>query len=211
MKRSSLFIVFLSALAIFCILTGCQKSREFQTVFPLDAATVNETLTKAGLPGSVREDETYSQQEGHVSYTIRRAPEHPNEPEDGVFVASVSSVQLTDGRLLYTTFVQHRDSNEFQWSDWKQQIVSATMLYGGFADEEAVYQALTEQGVPSDGENQWEVELPEGYCRVSYGAKDNKTYDEDGFEVHTYTATLRVDMFETRALYESLMASHQNS
>ena len=210
MKRSSLFIVFLSALAIFCILTGCQKSREFQTVFPLDAATVNETLTKAGLPGSVREDETYSQQEGHVSYTIRRAPESPDEPEDGVFVASVSSVQLTDGRLLYTAFVQHRDSDQFQWADWKQQIVFAAMLYGGFADEEAVYQALSEQGDPADGEYRWEAELPEGCCRVSYGAKDNKTYDADGFEVHTYTATLRVDVFETRALYESLIASREN-
>ena len=210
MKRRNLLIVFLSALAIFCILTGCQKSREFQTVFPLDAATVNETLTKAGLLGSVREDETYSQQEGHVSYTIRRAPEHPDEPEDGVFVASVSSVQLTDGRLLYTTFVQHRDSDQFQWADWKQQIVFAAMLYGCFADEEAVYQALSEQGDPADGEYRWEAELPEGYCRVSYGAKDNKTYDADGFEVHTYTATLRVDVFETRALYESLIASREN-
>lgn len=210
MKRRNLLIVFFSALAIFCILTGCQKSREFQTVFPLDAATVNETLTKAGLPGSVREDETYSQQEGHVSYTIRRAPEHPDEPEDGVFVASVSSVQLTDGRLLYTTFVQHRDSDQFQWADWKQQIVFAAMLYGGFADEEAVYQALSEQGDPADGEYRWEAELPEGCCRVSYGAKDNKTYDEDGFEVHTYTATLRVDVFETRTLYESLIASREN-
>lgn len=210
MKRRNLLIVFPSALAIFCILTGCQKSREFQTVFPLDAATVNETLTKAGLPGSVREDETYSQQEGHVSYTIRRAPEHPDEPEDGVFVASVSSVQLTDGRLLYTTFVQHMDSDQFQWADWKQQIVFAAMLYGGFADEEAVYQALSEQGDPADGEYRWEAELPEGCCRVSYGAKDNKTYDEDGFEVHTYTATLRVNIFETRALYESLIASREN-
>ena len=210
MKRRNLLIVFLSALATFCILTGCQKSREFQTVFPLDAATVNETLTKAGLPGSVREDETYSQQEGHVSYTIRRAPEHPDEPEDGVFVASVSSVQLTDRRLLYTTFVQHRDSDQFQWADWKQQIAFAAMLYGGFADEEAVYQALSEQGEPSDGEYRWEAELPEGYCRVSYGTKENKTYDEDGFEVHTYTATLRVDVFETRALYESLIASREN-
>ena len=210
MKRRNLLIVFLSALAIFCILTGCQKSREFQTVFPLDAATVNETLTKAGLPGSVREDEAYSQQEGHVSYTIRRAPEHPDEPEDGVFVASVSSVQLTDGRLLYTTFVQHRDSDQFQWADWKQQIVFAAMLYGGFADEEAVYRALSEQGDPADGEYRWEAELPEGCCRVSYGVKDNKTYDADGFEVHTYTATLRVDVFETRALYESLIASREN-
>ena len=210
MKRRNLLIVFLSALAIFCILTGCQKSREFQTVFPLDAATVNETLTKAGLPGNVREDETYSQQEGHVSYTIRRAPERPHEPENGVFVASVSSVQLTDGRLLYTTFVQHRDSDQFQWADWKQQIVFAAMLYGGFADEEAVYRALSEQGDPADGEYRWEAELPEGCCRVSYGAKDNKTYDEDGFEVHTYTATLRVDVFETRALYESLIASREN-
>lgn len=210
MKRRNLLIVFLSALAIFCILTGCQKSREFQTVFPLDAATVSETLTKAGLPGSVREDETYSQQEGHVSYTIRRAPEHPDEPEDGVFVASVSSVQLTDGRLLYTTFVQHRDSDQFQWADWKQQIVFAAMLYSGFADEEAVYQALSEQGDSADGEYRWEAELPEGCCRVSYGAKDNKTYDADGFEVHTYTATLRVDVFETRALYESLIASREN-
>ena len=210
MKRRNLLIVFLSALAIFCILTGCQKNREFQTVFPLDAATVNETLTKAGLPGSVREDETYSQQEGHVSYTIRRAPEHPDEPEDGVFVASVSSVQLTDGRLLYTTFVQHRDSDQFQWADWKQQIAFAAMLYGGFADEEAVYQALSEQGDPADGEYRWEAELPEGCCRVSYSAKDNKTYDEDGFEVHTYTATLRVNIFETRALYESLIESREN-
>ena len=210
MKRRNLLIVFLSALAIFCILTGCQKSREFQTVFPLNAATVNETLTKAGLPGSVREDETYSQQEGHVSYTIRHAPEHPDEPEDGVFVASVSSVQLTDGRLLYTTFVQHRDSDQFQWADWKRQLVFAAMLYGGFADEEAVYQALSEQSDPADGEYRWEAELPEGCCRVSYGVKDNKTYDADGFEVHTYTATLRVDVFETRALYESLIASREN-
>ena len=127
-----------------------------------------------------------------------------------MFVASVSSVQLTDGRLLYTTFVQHRDSDQFQWADWKQQIVFAAMLYGGFADEEAVYQALSEQGDPADGEYRWEAELPEGCCRVSYGAKDNKTYDEDGFEVHTYTATLRVDVFETRALYESLIASREN-
>ena len=127
-----------------------------------------------------------------------------------MFVASVSSVQLTDGRLLYTTFVQHRDSDQFQWADWKQQIVSAAMLYGGFADEEAVYQALSEQGDPADGEYRWEAALPEGCCRVSYGAKDNKTYDADGFEVHTYTATLRVDVFETRALYESLITSREN-
>ena len=210
MKRTNWFSILLSALGILCILTGCQKSQEFQTVFPLDAATVNEALTKAGLPGSVCEDETYSQQEGHVSYTIRRAPENPDEPEDGVFVASVSSVQLADGRLLYTAFVQHRDSGEFQWSDWKPQIVSAAALYGGFADEEAVYQAFAEQGDPADGESRWEAELPEGYCRVSYSAKDNKTYDADGFEIHTYTATLRVDIFETQALYESLMASRQN-
>lgn len=210
MKRTNWVFVFLSALGILCMLTGCQKSREFQTVFPLDAATVNETLNKAGLPGSVREDETYSQQEGHVSYTIRRAPERPDEPEDGVFVASVSSVGLPEGRLLYTTFVQHRDSGAFQWADWKQQIGFAAMLYGGFADEEAVYQALSGQGVPEGGEYRWEADLPEGYCRVSYSAKDNKTYDEDGFEVHTYTATLRVDIFETQALYESLMASRQN-
>ena len=210
MKRRNLLIVFLSALAIFCILTGCQKSREFQTVFPLDAATVNETLTKAGLPGSVSEDETYSQQENHVSYTIRRAPERPDEPEDGVFVASISSVGLPEGRLLYTAFVQHKDSDQFRWSDWKQQIVFAAMLYGGFADEEAVYQALSEQGDPADGGYRWEAELPEGCCRVSYGVKDNKTYDADGFEVHTYTATLRVNIFETRALYESLIASREN-
>lgn len=210
MKRTNWVFVFLSALGILCMLTGCQKSRAFQTVFPLDAAAVNETLAKAGLPGSVSEDETYSQQEGHVSYTIRRAPERPDEPENGVFVASASSAQLADGRLLYTAFVQHMASDRFQWADWKQQIVFAAMLYGGFIDEEAVYQALSEQSDPADGGSQWEVELPEGYCRVSYSAKDNKTYDEDGFEVHTYTATLRVDVFETQALYESLMASRQN-
>ncbi len=210
MKRTNWVFVFLSALGILCMLTGCQKSRAFQTVFPLDAVTVNETLNKAGLPGRVSEDETYSQQEGHVSYTIRRAPESPDEPEDGVFVASISSVGLPEGRLLYTAFVQHMDAAELHWADWKQQIVFAAMLYGGFADEEAVYQALSEQGDPADGGSQWEVELPEGYCRVSYSAKDNKTYDEDGFEVHTYTATLRVDVFETQALYESLMASRQN-
>lgn len=210
MKRTNWVFVFLSALGILCMLTGCQKSRAFQTVFPLDAAAVNETLAKAGLPGRVSEDETYSQQEGHVSYTIRRAPESPDEPEDGVFVASISSVGLPEGRLLYTAFVQHKDSDQFRWSDWKQQIVFAAMLYGGFADEEAVYQALSEQGDPADGGSQWEVELPEGYCRVSYRAQDNKTYNADGFEVHTYTATLRVDVFETQALYESLMASRQN-
>lgn len=201
-----------TALAALCLLPGCQKARTFQTAFPPNEAAIVETLKKAGLSGAISAAETTSQMENHISYTIREPKTAEDSAENGRFVASVSAAALPDGRALYTVFDQRVEENTAAWSDWKQQIVFATLLYGGFADENTVYQALCSGAAPpaSDTAYQWKADLPEGYCVVSYHPRSHKTYDANGFEVQNRAAFLRVNIFESDALYQQLQPKQQS-
>ena len=87
------------------------------------------------------------------------------------------------------------------WEDWKQQIVFATLLYGGFEDEEQVYQAFADKELPY-GENVfqgWDAQLPEGYCTVTY-----RTISESSNPKQKRHALMGVNIYESQELYQRL-------
>ncbi len=201
LKRMS-YIVFLCML---CFLTGCKKEKQFKTTFPLEQDVITATLEQVGLPGVISESETTSKAEGHTHYVLRSPSETYDGTDNKVFLADISSANQEGERVLYTIFDQSVDSNQIAWEDWKQQIVFATLLYGGFENEEAVFQAFLEKELP-DGKTSfmWDAQLPEGYCTVSYSYRSNRTYDENGFSVLNQSAFLRVNIYESCELYQKL-------
>lgn len=194
---------------ILVLASGCQKSERFQTAFPLEADEVTRLLVQVGLPGEISEKETQSRQNGSISYVIRDAAETYGDCGNSKMVANVVSLARRDGRALSTIFDQSVADEPILWADWERQIKLATLLYGGFEDEEALYKACIEAELPSGSNSfRWETELSEGYCRVYYEPRRNKTYDERGYELVTYSAMLRVDIYESRDLYENMNADN---
>lgn len=207
MKKTSVIVFGLFLLGILLLVSGCQKSERV----PLEEDEVTRLLEQVGLPGEISEDETESRKKGQISYVIRDPAETYGDSGNKKMVAGVTSLVRKDGRALSTTFVQNVAEEPIVWADWERQIKLATLLYGGFADEEVLYKACTEAELPTDTNSfSWETELPEGYCRVQYRTHRNKTYDERNFEVVYYSATMWVSIYESRAFYERLYPDDQS-
>lgn len=203
MKRS--IPLFLTVCVLAALLAGCKKENQFQTTFPLDAETVTAAMEKTGLPGVISESETTSAAENHMHYVIRSETETFEGSDYPLLVADISSASFDDGRMLATIFDQKVEANQMVWEDWKQQFLFAAALYGGFENEEALYQAFSGKELPK-GETTfaWDAQLPEGYCRVSYSYRSNTTYDEAGFAVKNQSAILQVKIYESQELYQQL-------
>lgn len=205
MKRSISLLLILCILA--ALLAGCKKEKQFQTTFPLDEETVTAALEKAGLPGVISESETASASKDHISYAIRSTEETYDGTDNPRLLASISSANLEGGRMLAIIFDQKVEANQMVWEDWKQQLLFAAALYGGFGNEEALYQAFSGKELP-EGQTAftWDVQLPEGYCKVSYSYRSNTTYDEAGFAVENQSAALQVNVYESQELYQKLQS-----
>lgn len=198
-------------LGFLVLASGCQKKERFQTVFPLEADEVTRLLEQVGLPGEISEGETVSRQEGHISYVIRNAAQTYGDSGNSKMVANVVSLARKDGRALSTIFDQSVAGEPVVWADWERQIKLAALLYGGFEDEETLYQACLEAELPTGTNSfRWETELSEGYCRVYYKPRKSKTYDERRYEVVTCSAALWVSIYESRELYEQMRADLQS-
>ncbi len=172
---------------------------------------VTDTLEKVGLQGNVSESETSSQTQGHIHYVIRSEAEHYGDTENSLFIADISSANYKGERVLFTIFNQSVAADQIEWEDWKEQIVFATLLYGGFENEEDVYQAFLEKELPR-GETSfvWDAQLPEGYCTVSYNCGSNTTFDKDGFAVQKRSALMRVNIYESLELYQELKGKRES-
>ena len=197
MKRLIYVFLAVCVLGVLFSLTGPKKDERFQTTFPLEEEVITATLEKVGLPGVISESETDSYRKGHIQYVVRSPTETYDGTDNSAFFAYISSAKDKGERVLYTIFDQSVDSEQIVWEDWKQQIVFATLLYGGFENEEEVYQAFLEKEVPEGKEffgkavelpggysrmsYRGDVQLPEGYCMVGYTYRSNRTYDEDSF------------------------------
>ena len=181
---------------------------------------ITATLEKTGLPGIISESETASYRVGHISYVVRSPTETYDGTNNRVFLAGITSANFEGERMLATIFDQSIDSEQIVWEDWKQQIVFATLLYGGFENEEEVYQAFLEKEVP-EGKDffgkavefpagysrvsyRGDVQLPEGYCMVSYTFSSHRTYDEDGFPIKKQSASITVNIYESYELYQKI-------
>lgn len=167
------------AFGVICSI-GCHKKELPQPDFPLSEKVVNDTLQQVGLPWVISESETYSSHERLV-YTLRN-PEKLNDfTNDPLMMAGISSADIEEGRLLLTTFATDSVSKgvdprtlPFTWEDWKQQIIFATLLYGGFGDEEEVYRAFSSNEIPeNEGMLRWDAQLQTAYCRVNLISLDS--------------------------------------
>ncbi len=192
------------AFGVICFI-GCQKKELPQPDFPLSEKVVNDTLKQLGLSWIISESETSSSREGHVSYALRN-PEKLNDfTNDPLLMAGISSADIEEGRLLLTTFATDSVSKgvdprtlPFKWEDWKQQIVFATLLYGGFGDEEEVYRAFSGNEIPEvEGMIRWDAQLQAAYCRVSLTSLDS---DIPGAQRYI----LWVEFYPSKTVYQKL-------
>ncbi len=210
LKRLKYLFLAVCVFGIICSLTGCKKDERFQTVFPLEEEVITATLEKTGLPGIISESETSSNRKGHIHYVVRSPTETYDGTSNNVVLADISAANYKGERLLLTIFDQSVVSDQIEWEDWKQQIVFATLLYGGFENEEDVYRAFLEKELP-DGQtsSEWDAQLTGGYCVVSYSSRSHTNYNEDGFTIRKQSAFLRVNIYESYELYQKLSANQK--
>lgn len=219
MKRLTHIFLAVSVLGMLFFLAACKHDGLPQPAFQLDADVITAALEKAGLPGIVSELATASNVEGQTLYLVHSPTETYDGSNRNLLIATISPLNHEGERLLSMGFHQTVASEQIAWEDWKQQIVFATLLYGGIEDEEAVYQAFLGKELPY-GQNpfeayenpfEWEAQLPEAYCRVSYSYHSFATHDENGFFARRYDVVMRVNIYESKALYEKLMQSTAQS
>ena len=189
-------------------LSGCQKNGLPQPDFPLEKDVIISALEQTGLPGVISESETTSYIEGHIVYVLRDPTKTYGDSENKLLTAGISSALTKGERLLAVSFLTAPGDPvtiPFAWEDWKQQFVFTALLFGGFADEEAVYRAFSKQEVPEDKETfKWEAQFPGGeYCRVLYRLRYSKTHIPETIkEKPTYIVWITV--YESKSLYQRI-------
>lgn len=206
----------LLALFLLCAPFGC-TSKLPKPPFPLAEETLMQEVEAAGFSWVLSKDETQSYQEGHIAYVLRDPTEKPAEEAiDTRLWASVSSA-LVDGEhelfLIFDSAPVSTDGGKtplvFSWEDWKAQLFLAARLYGGFASESALYDALAAQTVSPDAQSfAYEATFPHAYCRVSYRTRD--THSLHMFPEATALAQagmLRVNLYESEAAFQKEQAA----
>lgn len=219
MRRLIRIFLTVGVLGLLCSIAACKKDVLPQPKFPLEAAAITATLEKAGLQGEISESETTFNDEGYTRYVVRSPTEAYSDrisleeaqdnPSSRVIIAGASSAIIESERTLYTTFDQIDISDQFAWEDWKQQIVFATLLYGGFEDEEEVYRAFLGKALPecedSEGEisADWDAQLLGGYCWMRYMPRKSKTFEGE-YDIPTWrhSGTLFVKIYESKTLFQ---------
>lgn len=197
-------LAFALAAGLFCALAGCQKSGLPKPGFPLEESVVAAAMEQAGLPGEINPEETQSGKAGHILYSLRDPARTYAGTENPVLTASFSSAQLEGGRVLYASFFLPNALDGFAWEDWREAVLCATRLFGGFADEEEVYRAFSSQPLPeaqpmpggsvSKSFRQWDdVARKGGYCQAYLQEPMIQDY-----------AMLRIALFEDEALFQKI-------
>lgn len=140
-----------------------------------------------------------------LNKAVRDEAEQYDDTEIGMLVADIMSVDHKGERMLSTIYKQSVASSQIEWEDWKPYIVFTTLLYGGFENEEEVYQAFCEKALP-EGKNtfKWDVQLEDGYCTVSYYYSARTILGEDRFAMQKKSALMSVDIYESYELYQEL-------
>lgn len=199
------FLVFGSLFSV----AGCQKNALPQPSFPLEADAANAALEQTGLPWVISEPETQSFMEGHIAYTLRDPVETYAGTENKLVNANLSSARVEGERFLSAIFPSpsaEPGTLPVAWEDWKRQIVFATLLFGGFADEEEVYRAFSGQEPPAGEEPlEWDATLPGGYCRASYQVRNTQaTSSSLGNTILKQSVLMRLDLYTSESLYQKL-------
>lgn len=173
MKRKWILIV---ALAGILVLTGCSANTErlAEPTFPLAQSDIQAVLDELSLPWIIIQEGTrhsFYDQEATM-FSLRDIEKKLNEEsENTILYAGISSGIERGSRELDVSLAAGSfglAEKPFAWEDWKQEIILATILYGGFESREEVYRALARLDVPEDDRGfKQGVSLSNGYCVVT--------------------------------------------
>lgn len=188
--------IFLTVITVAILaLTGCKDNRTCPNIpgnppqdsmqepaFPLEKDTITEALNELHLPWIISEDESeesFTANNALYSKYVLRDPEKKDREDEfySVLFAGITSGIVDDNR--YLSIILDAKSHAlhdkpFVWEDWKQEIVLATMLYGGFEDREEVFHALSSLEIPEGHDMQkWGVSLSNGYCGIQKSQVSN--------------------------------------
>lgn len=116
------------------ILCSCRKQNLPVPVYPLDASTIEEALHKTNLLWTIAKEESWV--ENHTVYTMHDT--------DGRMTAVISSAEKNEKRLLIMVFMPsqydlYHVTISVPDEDWEKVIKFGTILYGGFENENSVY------------------------------------------------------------------------
>lgn len=208
-KICTLFI-----LCILYVLVGCQESGLDRPDFPLKEADIVAALEQTNLSGAISTDKTEILSKEHILYVLES-----DEQKFPVALISTSSIQ--NNRTLSLVFIAPSVSKgpAFEWETWKQQLMFATLLYGGFDDEEEVYQKFSGQEA-SGGKvelneewpaetlaerYEWDAEFPAGYCRIAYELVNStieNTIEKEDLHIVEQSPRLTVSIYESKDYYQ---------
>lgn len=214
--RCKIYTLFI--LGILCVLVGCQESRLDRPDFPLKESDIDAALERTNLPGTISNDKTEILSQEHISYVL-------DNSEQNLPVALISTSSIQNKRVLSLVFIAPSVSKRsaFEWENWKQHLIFATLLYGGFADEEEVYQKFSEKK-PSEGkvdlneewpmetlaeQYEWDAEFPAGYCRITYeliNSTIENSIEKDNPHIVELSPRLTVSIYESKNYYDKQLA-----
>lgn len=188
-------------LCVFCAvlllsaLAGCQKKDAARLEFPLSEEALAGALEELGLSWTVEDKvENVDGADRSVSYSLHR-------PDSGVdfntlFINTYETEEY-GRRLQLSMRVPEKDvydegdpawENWWETEDWKAAIRLAAHLYGGFEDDEELYDAYSAEELPAEDYILWEGMLTGGYCRITTSELIGSWRPSDGttLEIHIY-------------------------
>lgn len=161
------------------ILYKCKKQTLPVPQYPLDSDTIVAALQEWGLSYTIEEDDwVRKERQGQSLYNLYSA-------ENGEFVAGISSSQKDGERLLFISFPPFYFTNPISVKEYENAIAFATLLYGGFQDQQQVYKKFTREYdrkntekkqyevssrslTPTrEGESRWERKIGATTCQIT--------------------------------------------
>lgn len=148
--------------------------------YPLADDTITGALAQAELDWTIDAQGTSTNEKGLVTQTLR-AP-------DGALRGGTLSGVVDGKRYLSMTLPANVAGASFTWADWEQSLRLAALLYGGFEDAGALYDAFSEEPADlSGGRMTWDKELSGVQCRVTACAyADSKLFPGGGVMLVVY-------------------------
>lgn len=190
-------------LALVLLLPACQKQEVLpRPEFPLSEETITAAVTAQGLDWTVNWNEQERQTDIKTVYGLL-------QPESGqefntVFITSAQTEEL--GRYLDTvlmishTQLQWPLEEPHSWEEWKDLLMLSARLYGGFEDEEEIFQACAKEELPLDKTTLWAGTLTGGYCQVR---ASTPIQDWSPFAGGGLMYSIHVELFESEDAYHA--------
>lgn len=130
-----LVIIIISLSAVLSVSCGCSKQSLPISDYPLSADTVEAAVEKVGFSWTISREDSWA--ENHTVYEL--------DNDDEKLIAFISNAGEDDKRFFsLVSFSSWGGSSDIMVplleEEWEKAIVLATILYGGFEDENQVYE-----------------------------------------------------------------------